>query len=239
VNNNNNIAARMSYDYVRETLFRAWIKSFNNDVDATWKYIDGMKLSQSENRFEVGLSTTSTTFQFGVTLNDQNSDGVVFKTERRLKQQDTLIVNEYAIFTAQTTGAQDDNNYKLNTWADPLVFTGNAGADRTALENAFYANGSFGITVNNDIVMPYRGLFNHLYVPETQQTAAIGANSPISEIRGCEDGFITAEPNIYIIGSKGYVPIISLTKALASVTTGERAILVCRGILAQNSTVIN
>ncbi len=226
----------MSFDEARKTFYQAWIKSFNMDNDACWAYVNGLKLSQNETRHEVGMNTTSTTFQFAVTNNDQTRDGIIYKTERRLRQQDTLLVNEYGIFVAQTDGTQTDNTFELKTYGNTTTF---AVADANALNSAFYSNGSFGITVNNDIVMPYRGLFNHLYKPQTQQTAALGANSPADQIRGAEDGFITAEPNVFLIGSKGYQPIITLTKALASAAAGIRAILITRGILAQNATVIN
>jgi hypothetical protein len=87
--------------------------------------------------------------------------------------------------------------------------------------------------------MPYRGLFNHWYKGQTQQTAALGAASPADQIRGAEDGFITDEPNILLIGSKGYIPQIILPAAIALTSTHVRAVLIFKGILAQNSTSVS
>jgi hypothetical protein len=95
------------------------------------------------------------------------------------------------------------------------------------------------MNVNNDVVIPYRGLFNHWYKPQTQQTAALGAGSPGDQIRGAEDGMITFEPNAILIGSKGYQPQIVLPAAMASAAQFLRCILIFRGILAQNSTVVS
>jgi hypothetical protein len=93
--------------------------------------------------------------------------------------------------------------------------------------------------VNNDVIIPFRGLLNHWYKPQTQQTAALGPASPQDQFRGAEDGFITQEPNLLLIGSKAYVPQIELPAALSSAAEFLRCVLIFRGILAQNSTVIN
>jgi hypothetical protein len=42
-----------------------------------------------------------------------------------------------------------------------------------------------------------------------------------------------------LIGSKNYIPSIILPAALAAVETVQRAVIIFRGILAQNSTVIS
>jgi len=114
-----------------------------------------------------------------------------------------------------------------------------AAADAAALDSTFYSHGKYVLKANNDVIMPYRGLFNHWYKGQTQQTAALGAASPDDQIRGAEDGMITAEPNIVLIGSKNYQPTIELPTALASAAAFERCILIYRGILAQNSTVVS
>jgi len=228
----------MSYDTAKQVLYDSWIgeNGFNGDSKKCWEWVNSRKLSQGETRHEVGLNTANTVFTFAVTNTDQNSDGLIFKTERRLRLQDSLIVSEYGILVAQTTGAVNDTAFKLHTYGNTTDF---AAADAAALNTTFYSNGFFSMGVNNDTIIPYRGVVNHMYVPQTQQTAAAGPASPFDQYRGAEDGFITQEPNIYLIGSKGYVPTITLAGALASAATGVRAILIFRGILAQNSTVIN
>lgn len=235
MNNTNNQSARESFRTARDTLFNAWLGSFKGDVKATWDYVNNRKLSQHEIRLEVGLNTTNNRFTFGVTPNQANSSNVIFATENRLNLQDTLVVSEYGIFVAQTSG-NTDTTYILNTYGNTQVF---AAADAAALDSTFYSNGSFTTKVNNDVIIPYRGLFNHWYKPQTQQTAALGAGSPKDQLRGAEDGFVTQEPNLLLIGSKNYVPEIVLGAALASAAANLRCILIYRGILAQNSTVVN
>lgn len=235
MNSTNNASARSSFDIAREVLFNSWIGSFKGDSASCRQWVNSRKLSQGEVRLEVGLNTTSNRFVFGVTANQSNSSNVIFTTENRLKLQDSLIVSEYAIFVAQTSG-NTDTTYTLNTYGNTQVF---AAADAAALDSTFYSNGYFTTKVNNDVVIPYRGLFNHWYKPQTQQTTALGPGSPKDQLRGAEDGFVTQEPNLLLIGSKDYVPEIVLLSALASAAANMRAILIYRGVNAQNSTVIN
>lgn len=235
MNNTNNFSARQSFEIAKRVLFDSWIESFGGDSKACMDWVNNRKLSQSEIRLEVGLNTTNTRFIFGVTPNQANSSNVVFTTENRLQLQDSLVVSEYGIFVAQTTG-NTDTTYRLHTYGNTQDF---AAADAAALDSTFFCNGYFRTSVNNDVVIPYRGLFNHWYVPQTQQTGALGAGSPKDQIRGAEDGMVTQEPNMLLIGSKNYVPEIVLYSALASAAANIRAILIYRGVLAQNSTVIN
>lgn len=235
MNNTNNLSARNSFDIAKQVLYNAWIESFGFNSDACWKWVNARKLSQHEIRLEVGLNTTNNRFVFGVTPNQANSTNVIFNTENRLMLQDSLIASEYGLFVAQPTSATD-TTYILNTYGNTQVF---AAADAAALDSTFYSNGYFNVKVNNDVVIPYRGLFNHWYKPQTQQTAPIGAGSPKDQLRGAEDGFVTQEPNLLLIGSKNYVPEIVLPSALASAASFLRAVLIYRGVLAQNSTVIN
>jgi hypothetical protein len=235
MNNTNNYSARCSYDIAKQVLYNSWINSFGGDSDACMKWVNTRKLSQGEIRLEVELNVANNVFTFGVTPQQQNSTNFVFNTEKRLDLQDSLIASEYGIFVGQPT-SRTDTAWTLNTYGNTQVF---AAADAAALDSTFYSNGFFATRVNNDVIIPYRGLFNHWYKPQTQQTAALGAGSPKDQIRGAEDGTITLEPNIYLIGSKNYQPQIILPSNLASAAAFLRCVLLYRGVLAQNSTVIN
>lgn len=230
----------MAYDNAKRVLFNAWIESFKNpdntyNTRACWQWVNGRKLAQSEIRLEVNLTTTANNFAFAVTNSQDNTSAVKFQTETRLNLQDSLIAAEYGIFVGQASG-NTDTAYLLNTYGNTQNF---AAADAAALDSTFYCNGGFQMKVNNDVIIPYRGLYNHLYRPQTQQTAPIGPASPKDQLRGAEDGFVTYEPNILLIGSKNYVPEIVLKGSLASAAANLRSVLIFRGILAQNSTVIN
>lgn len=240
MNNTNNYSARQSYDIARQILFNAWIGSFEaagsrNAAKDCWNWVNGRKLAQGEVRVEVNITTAGNLFAFAVTPVQDNTQGVKFRMETRLKQQDSLVVSEYGIFVGQAA-SDEDHAYQLLTYGNPNVF---AAADATALNGTFYSNGGFEMRVNNDVIVPFRGLFNHWYKPQTQQTAALGPGSPQDQIRGAEDGFITQEPNLLLIGSKDYVPQIVLKGAMASAAANLRCVLIFRGVLAQNSTVIN
>ena len=248
MNNTNNASARDSYVQAKKMFFKAFIGNFSDKPGFSAQqqcaqFVEQLKLSQGEIRLEVGLSANQTLFAFGVNPNQANTGNVQFATERRLPLQDSLCVNEYGVFVGiANTGGEvpvaDPTSaaFSLRTYGNTIDFTAAAAA---SIDEQFYSNGSFIMKCNNDVLVPYRGLFNHWYKPITQQTAALGAASPGDQIRGAEDGTITDEPNIVLIGSKNNIPQIELPQPLGTVDVGTRAILILRGIYAQNSTVVS
>jgi hypothetical protein len=243
LNSTNNQGARAAFDHARVMFAKAMLDKFleKYGAAAAWQkamqWANSLKLSQNEIRSEVQLTTTSNRFAFGVTT-VQLSSGAAgkFNTEVPLNQQDSLCVTEYGLFVRNPASATSTID-QLCTYANQNVFT--TANVNTALNGTFYSHGNFRVTVNNDIVIPFRGLYNHLYIPQTQAIAAAGAAAVQDQKRGAEDAFVTCEPNIVLIGSKNYVPEIVLPVALAAVENFQRAVLIFRGILAQNSTVIN
>jgi hypothetical protein len=233
VNNTNNFTARESYLQARQVFFNAMRDKFRSDAEC-WNFVNSLKMTQSEIRLEVALNTTGSIFTFGVTPNQNNTTNVQYNTEQRLNLQDSLVCYDYGIFLARPS-SNSDTTFSLETYANTQTF---AAGDIDAINGTFYSNGAFEVRCNNDVIMPYRGLYNHLYKPETQQTDALGSASPQSQIRGSEDGFVTMEPNLILIGSKNYQPQIILPSAMAS-ATDLRAVLILRGVLAQNSTIVN
>lgn len=238
LNNSNNQSARDSFRIAKELFYNAFRNLFGSgaqgDKDCR-DFVNSRKLSQSEIRLEVELNTASNVFNFALTTNQQNSTGQVFNTENRLTMQDSLVCSEYGIFVGQPS-SRIDTTWQLKTYGSQPTF---AAADAAALNSTFYGHGAFRITANNDVVAPYRGLFNHWYRPQTQQTAVFGAGSPEDQVRGAEDGMVTMEPNLLLIGSKGYIPQIVLPANLASAAAFMRAVVIFRGVLAQNSTSVS
>lgn len=244
MNNSNNQSARESYGIAKKLLYDAWIDQFISAnpgkpkeyaSSLCWQWVNSRKLSQNEIRLEVELNNSSNVFTFGVTSQQPNSNNVVFPTEKRLQQADTLISSEYKIFVAAPT-SRLDTAFQLRTYGNPVDFTA---AQALALDGEFYSNGYFSVKVNGDVITPLRFLSNHHYLPQTQQTVALGAGSPGDQFRGAEDGSITLEPNLLLIGSKTFVPQITLNTAMVPAMAFTRAILIECGVLAQNSTVIN
>ena len=246
MNSTNNISARAAFDHAKKMFYKAFIGDFVKKYgpgerahQECMAYVDSLKLSQNEVRTEVTLTTTANQFTFGVTTQQYSTGATsVNATEQRLNLQDSLCVNEYGFFIAKPASATAVN-FSLDTYANPNTYsTTNAAA---ALNGTLYSNGQFKLTCNNDILVPGRGLYNHKYVPQTQGGVGITAQTifPLDQQRGAEDGFVTAEPNFVLVGSKNNVPQIVLPGALAAVETNMRAVLIFRGILAQNSTVVS
>jgi hypothetical protein len=237
------MSARDTYNIARRLIFDAWYMQFlkaNNGneqkaTELTNQWVNERKFSQNEIRLEVELNNASNLFTFGVTTVQNNSNNFLFPTEKRLNQSDTLVASEYKIYVGAPSN-RADTTYKLRTYGNIVDFTA---AQALAIDGEFYGNGQYSVKVNNDTIIPLRGLFNHLYRPQTQQTAALGVGSPNDQFRGAEDGAITQEPNLLLIGSKTYVPQITLNTALVPAMAFTRAILIYAGVLAQNATVIN
>lgn len=238
MNNTNNFSARESFVHAKNIFINAMLDKFGGNVAACSQWVDSLKFSQSEIRLETVLNANSNLFSFGVTPQQKSSSpgGIVYSTEQRLNLQDSLVVNEYGIFLGNADD-EEDTLFPLSTYGNTIRF---GAADAAILNSGFYANGQFQIRCNNDVLQPARGLFNHLYIPQTQQTAALAEASPNDQIRGAEDGMITMEPNYVLIGTKNNQPQIVLPGPLTGLAgTNIRVVLVLRGLLAQNSTVVN
>lgn len=243
MNNTNNQSARMSYDISKGVLYDSWIADFmqanpgnpGKAAKLCRDWVESRKLSQGEIRVETTLVTGNSQFTFAITPVQSNSANVIFPTEQRLPQQDSLISNMFKLEIAQTTG-NTDTTYVRRTYPNTQDF---AAADVAALNGSLYSNGYFTTKVNNDVIIPYRQIQNFLYAGQTQQTAPLGAASPQDQKRGSEDGYITNEANIWLIGSKNYVPQIILTGPITLTTPNIRVILTYAGVYAQNSTSIN
>lgn len=237
MNSTNNVSARISYEKAREMFYLALRDKFEVGAKGDMQckaWVNGLKLTQGEIRLEVELSANNNSFLFGVTPNQANSNNVVFNTERRLPLQDSICGTEMMIEVCRPA-SRTSTAFELRTFGN-FDFTAPAAA---ALNSTFYSNGYFRMEVNNDVVIPYRGLQNFWYKGQTQQTAALGAGSPADQIRGSEDAVVTLEPNLVLIGSKNNEPKIILPSALANVDEFTRAVITIRGPYAQNSTVVN
>ncbi len=236
MNNNNNISAEMAYQKARDVFYNSFIGTFlekGKTAADCRSFVDGLKLSQSEIRLEVELNANSTTFQFGLTNNDPNSTNVIFNTEKRLNLQDSLVVNEMGFYVGNPA-SRTDVFWKERTYGNTIDF---GLADAAIIEQVLYGKSFFRVTCNNDVVYPFRPLLNNLYRPQTQQTVALGAASPNDQFRGAEDGLITMQPNMFLIGTKGYIPEVKLPLAMTGLAaTFSRLILTAKGVLAQNST---
>jgi hypothetical protein len=238
MNGTNNISARESYRIAREMFYDALRDKFPEGPMGDQKcrnWVNSLKLTQGEIRLEVQLNATNNIFTFGVTPNQANTNNVVFNTERRLPLQDSICATEMQILICKPA-SQTSTAHELRSYGNTQDFTAAAAA---AINSTFYSHGDFTLKVNNDVLVPYRGLLNWVYKPQTQMTAALGAGSPNDQFRGVEDASCTTEPNIVLIGSKNNIPQIELPTNMATVDEFTRAVIIFKGPYAQNSTVVN
>jgi hypothetical protein len=212
----NSIAARMVYDNAQRLLAGAF----------PGQSVKAFKCTQSYLRLELALSTAITNYQFQI-LNQ--TTGAQFNTEQRLNLQDSFVISSLGVFLALPTGATD-TTFELDTYPNPVKYVNDV-----PLTNLY--NGQLQIKINNDVVVPAWDIQQHFYRPQTQQTAA--ANSPLDQKRLAEDSMIAVEPNLIAIGSKNTQISIVLPTAFTAVDANSRVVLLMRGVLAQNSTVVS
>lgn len=242
--NISNRDAREEYDNSRRMFYAAFRDKFppgGDGDDKCRKFVNGLILTQGEIRLEVELNATNNIFTFGVTPNQANTNGLVFRTERRLPLQDSICCTELSMYVwlplnNAGTPDRDGANSLLRTYGNTQDFTA---AAAQAIDSTLYSHGSFTFKRNNEVLVPYRGLANWWYKGQTQQTAALGAGSPGDQIRGAMDGTATTTPNLVLIGSSNNIPQIELPTNMAAVDEFTRFVIIGKGPYAQNSTVVN
>jgi hypothetical protein len=191
-----------------------------------------VKLTQSDLILEQVLSQNATQYLFPVVANDLGSTGTKFNTEVRLNLQDSFIVSAWGFFLCAPASATDAT-FVPQSYPNAIVFPG---AGVSAALNTIY-NSFAKIIVNGDVIYPVWHLSRNFLVPQTQQVAA---GDLYSQLDGSSDGFHPTEPNMVIIGSKGYVIQITLPIAFnAALPAFTRGRVHYRGLLAQNSTIIS
>ena len=192
-------------------------------------------LSQSYLRLERVISNTSTSYQFGVLVNDQPGGSTIRQNEQRLNLQDSFFVSSIQCFVYNTTNATDTDAV-LQTYPSPTYFTATAAQSLYQLYNGYLS-----LTVNNRVITPNWDLYRHLTVPQTQQTVTpIASGTAINQFEGSNYTEYACEPNWVLIGSKNNSLQINLPNAISTLKTGTNVIcLMLRGVLAQNSTVVS
>ncbi len=218
----NTISARMVFDNALQNVTRAFqgVPGFN---------AGNLKLTQSFLRLEQATAANTTLYKFPVLINQANP--TIFNTEQRLNLQDSFVISEIGFFLAFPSSATD-------VTFRPVSYVNQVLSANVAQMQSFY-NGQLSVTVNNNVLVPSWDLWRHYNAPKTQQTAAFGAGSPGDQIALGNDGFYPMEPNLVIVGSKNYQFEVSLPAPPTAVDANSRLVLLFRGILAQNSTVVS
>jgi hypothetical protein len=193
-------------------------------------------LSQSYLRFEVPLSTSTTTYTFDTLVNENTNPNYV--TQNKLNLQDAFVVSGIGFFLAvPPTGATTDTAFPLYSYPNQVAF-----ASATDTDAYTIYNGNMQLTVNQRTIITGWDLTRHYFVPQTQGLVTRAATSPynaIDQIDLASDGFYPAEPNIVLVGSKKNILQVQLNTGLATAQANSRLVCVFRGILAQNVTPVN
>ena len=193
-------------------------------------------LSQSYLRFEVPLSTSTTTYTFDTLVNENTNPNYV--TQQKLNLQDAFVVSGIGFFLAvPASSATTETAFPLYTYPNQVAFA-------TATDTDAYTlyNGQMQLTVNQRTIITGWDLTRHYVANQTQQLVTRAAASPYSNIDQnnlATDGFYPAEPNIVLVGSKKNILQVQLNTGLATVQANSRLVCVFRGILAQNVTPVN
>lgn len=192
-------------------------------------------LSQSYLRFEANISANVTSYTMDVLVND-NLNGN-FVTQNKLNLQDSFIASSIGIFVGiPQSSLVSEGRVDLYSYPDPSVFTAGANTALMALYNGFLS-----LTVNQRVIVPSWDIYRHYKAPIMQNgftptgTAATGVENSND---WSSDGFFTVEPNMVFVGSKKNELKINLPQAIATVTANSRIVVICRGLLAQNSTPV-
>lgn len=224
----NNIDQRLVFANAKEAL----IKAFGGDQSVLQTAI----LTQGSLRLEQSLVIGQTLYSFNVL--DQGTANAT-NMENKLRLQDAFVISAMKICIG-APGSATDNTFLPDSYPNQIKY----GAATAAALQAFWNAGNLQITVNNSVVLPVWDIYRHYNANQTQQTAALGAASPMDQDRGSDDGWYPVEPNISLIGSKNSVLNILLKGAgLTAVNDvagiASRAIIMLRGVLAQNVTVVS
>jgi len=203
----------------------------NPKYDPNWNAVDEFRLCQSTLRLEQPVVTTSTKYTFPVLVNIQNQATGSFNTEIRLNMQDSFIPTEIFIGLG-LPASSTDTTFQLKSYPAPATF-----AQYLQLQ-ALYA-GTMQLAINNVNYINNWDLNRHWCINQTQQTAAVGAGSPEDQLALSDDGFYPMQPFVLLLGSQNINLTINVPVAPSSVDSNTRLVILLRGILAQNSTVVN
>lgn len=217
------VGSRLAYEKAKEAVNKA---GFSTSTAV---------LSQSYLRSEVALSTSKTSYQFPILINDNSQ--TVFNTAQLLNLQDAFYCSSIGLFFVKPSSTTS-SEFPLNTFPDVSVFS----SSNTAASLYSFYNGFMQLTVNNRQIISAYNLSRHLYVPQTQGTTnAYYASSAITtktQQDGSSSAFYPVEPGIVFVGSKQNVLTVQIPQALTAIETNSRAVIIFQGHLAQNVTPV-
>lgn len=197
------------------------------------------KLTQSEIRCEIAMSTATNRYHLPILVNDQQN-GAAFPSENRLRLTDVFVVSGIRMYAAEAASATAAAG-RLYTYGNRTVFS--TANTATSIDNA-YANGFLTGLIDNDQVLPYWATNKHWSVPTTQDAAnadyTASAISLVDSSDNSEASFYPVEPNIVLAGNSNLDFNFNTVAAMTAVESFSRWVFIFDGVLAQNvSTIAN
>ena len=199
-------------------------------------------LAQSYLQFEQPINANQTSYTFPVTTVQTNgTTGVPTQTEVRLNQQDSFFVSHIGYFIKCTVNAGAYTGFQDMLFTFPsTALLGTVDLDRA---NLFW-NGYLKLTVNQTVITPYWDLQRHHQAPISQRPIQSSNIYPwmfSDEFDGSQQGFYPLEPNWLLVGSRniqleGFFPRPFDSTIVLGGTLSM--VIICRGVLAQNSTPV-
>jgi hypothetical protein len=223
----NTQGARMVYN----NAIRSVMKAFG--LPSPSAVLKNFKLTQSSLRLELPYVIGNNQYNFNVLVNQ--AQPAINNTEVRLNLQDSFVLSSLGFFSGLPSSAVD-NTFKLDTYLNTTKY---GAADALAMQVIY--NSTLQLSVNRNVLIPNWDMWKHWYVPQTQQTVSpLVAGDDDSQYRGAEDGFYPVEPNITLIGSKNTQIGLNINgPGISAIAANSRVILLLRGVLVQNSTVVS
>lgn len=181
-------------------------------------------------RSEVILGTTSTV-RFPILTQDSSPN----VNERRLNVADAFQVTSLGIFIYKIATGANISSGILNTFPNPLVYTGSGEAAN--LQGIY--NGSLNVTIDRKEIIPAIDCLNFYNVGIAQQavlTAASGTGNAYQASQYTNDfGFYTVTPTFKMSGNLVNEITLNLPESvnLAGTSSTNRVVLITRGFLIQ------
>jgi hypothetical protein len=193
----------------------------------------GKITTQSYLRFEVPLSSSSDII-FPVLQNQ----GAQVSTERRLAINDAFLIYDLSIMIKKVPTGGAQGGVMLNTWPNPLTYTGGAGAEALAM-NGIY-NGFLTIRQNSTVFIDSLDVLRYLRIGAAQKGVDLGAGTGASPNIYLADNYNSANypfmpltPGILLDGSKKNEIRIQLPDSvdMSGTSSTNYAVCFCRGLL--------
>jgi len=217
----NQISARLVFENAR-----TFVQSQGYDVSQA-------VLTQSFVRSEVAISASVTNYRLPIVITDNSS--TIFNTMKPVNLQDIHVVSSLFIGLAAPSSSTDT---AFPVCSYPSVGAGFSAAQADAALTLY--NGFFSLNVNNQLVVPSIDILRNYFVPQTQGSVGITAQTvfPVDQWDAGDNGFYPVEPNILLNGGANIVANIVLPAAISTVKADSRIVAIFRTILCQNVTSV-